>query len=133
MFFLSGDATRKEIEDILSEVLKMNNLSHPYVMNLIGVSISKTLSPILIMPFMENGSLLNYLKKERSHLYLDYDVEEESEVIVYKVNSDLVTSFLQITAVRKLLLKMCHQIALGMKYLSAQMIVHRDLAARNCL
>ena len=56
----------------------MDNLSHSHVMNLIGVSISKTLSPILIMPFMENGSLLNYLKKERSHLYLDYDVEEES-------------------------------------------------------
>ena len=47
-------------------------------MNLIDVSISNTLSPILIMPFMENGSLLNYLKKERSNLYLDYDVEEES-------------------------------------------------------
>ena len=56
----------------------MDNLSHPHVMNLIGVSISNTLSPILIMPFMENGSLLNYLKKERSDLYLDYDVEEES-------------------------------------------------------
>ena len=56
----------------------MDNLSHPHVMNLIGVSISNTLSPILIMPFMENGSLLNYLKKERSNLYLDYDVEEES-------------------------------------------------------
>jgi len=75
---LSGDATKKEIEDILSETLKMDLLSHPNVMNLIGVSISNTLSPILIMPFMENGSLLNYLKKERSNLYLDYDVEEEN-------------------------------------------------------
>ena len=78
MFFLSGDATRKEIEDILSEVLKMNNLSHPHVMKLIGVSISSTLSPILKTPFIKNGSLLNYFKKERSHLYLDYAVEEES-------------------------------------------------------
>ena len=76
--FLPGYATKNEIEDILSEVWKMDNLSHPHVMNLIGVSISNTLSPILIMPFMENGSLLNYLKKERSNLYLDYDVEEES-------------------------------------------------------
>ena len=76
--FLPGYATKNEIEDILSEVLKMDNLSHPHVMNLIGVSISNTLSPILIMPFMENGSLLSYLKKERSNLYLDYDVEEES-------------------------------------------------------
>ena len=56
----------------------MESLSHPNVISLIGVSISNTLSPILIMPFMENGSLLNYLKKERSSLYLDYDEEEES-------------------------------------------------------
>ena len=62
---------------MLSEILKMESLSHPHVMNLIGISISNTLSPILIMPFMENGSLLNYLKKERSSLYLDYDEEEE--------------------------------------------------------
>jgi len=60
---LSGDATKKEIEDILAETLKMEYLSHPNVINLIGVSISSTLSPILIMPFMENGSLLEYVKK----------------------------------------------------------------------
>ena len=29
------------------------------------------------MPYMANGSLLNYLKKERSSLYLDYDVQNE--------------------------------------------------------
>ena len=74
---MSGDAPKKEVEQILSEILKMESLSHSHVMNLMGISISNTLSPILIMPFMENGSLLNYLKKERSSLYLDYDEEEE--------------------------------------------------------
>ena len=130
-----GDATKKEIEDILSETLKMESLSHPHVMNLIGISISNTLSPILIMPFMENGSLLNYLKKERSSLYLDYDEEEECvSSKLKKCGRNLKnSSCFQVKAARKLLLKMCHQIALGMEYLSAQMIVHRDLAARNCL
>ena len=64
-----GDATKKEVEDMLSETLKMESLSHPHVMNLISVSISHTLSPILIMPFMETGNLLNYLKKEKSSLF----------------------------------------------------------------
>ena len=62
---------------MLSETLKMESLSHPHVMNIIGVSISNTLSPVLIMPFMETGSLLNYVKKEKSSLYLNYDEEEE--------------------------------------------------------
>jgi len=56
----SGDATKKEIEDILSETLKIDYLSQPNVMNFIGVSISNTLSPILIILFIENGSLLDY-------------------------------------------------------------------------
>ena len=72
-----GEASSNEIRDFLSETLKMDGLSHPNVINLIGVSISNTLSPILIMPFMENGNLLNYLKKEKSNLYLDYDMLEE--------------------------------------------------------
>ena len=69
---------------MLSEILKMESLSHPHVINLIGISISNTLSPILIMPFMENENLLNYLKKERSSLYLDYDEEEECVSTVRK-------------------------------------------------
>ena len=56
----------------------MDVLCHPNVMNILGVSISSDITPVIIMPYnMASGSLLNYLKKERSSLYLDYDVENE--------------------------------------------------------
>ena len=91
-------------------------LSHPNVMSLIGVCVDGTQGPSIVMPYMGNGSLLDYLKKERKNLYLEFDAEEE-----------------QVVSARKLLLRMCHQISLGMCYLSEEQIVHRDLAARNCM
>ena len=33
---------------------------------------------VQIMPYMANGNLLNYLRKERNNLYLDYDTEEDN-------------------------------------------------------
>ena len=75
LFPFSGIATSSEIEGMLSEILKMEAFSHPHVMNLIGVCISE--SPMIIMPYMANGNLLNYLKKERNNLYLEYDAEED--------------------------------------------------------
>ena len=101
---------------MVSEVSQMQDLSHPNVMSLIGVCVDSSQGPSIIMPYMANGSLLDYLKKERKSLHLMFDAEIE-----------------EIVSVRKLFLRMCHQISLGMSYLASQKIVHRDLAARNCM
>ena len=72
-----GDNTKTETEETISEILKMESLSHPNVMSLIGVSITDTMRIVIIMPYMANGSLLSYIKKERTNLYLDFDVDED--------------------------------------------------------
>ena len=46
----------------------MKEFSHPHVMPLIGVCLDTGPGVSMVMPFMTNGSLLDYLKKERSSL-----------------------------------------------------------------
>ena len=111
-----GLYSNADMQSMFSEAIQMVELSHPNVMSLIGVCVDGTQGPSIVMPYMANGSLLDYLKKERKNLYLEFDAEEE-----------------QVVSARKLLLRMCHQISLGMCYLSTNKIVHRDLAARNCM
>ncbi|XP_064385779.1 uncharacterized protein LOC135334492 isoform X2 [Halichondria panicea] len=113
---LKGLFTLSDVQSMVSEITKMQEFHHPHVMSLIGVCLDAGPGVSMVMPYMTNGSLLDYLKKERSTLELAKG--EDSEKVL---------------AARKLLLKMCHQIALGMVYLAQHKFIHRDLAARNCM
>ena len=48
----------------------MWKFNHPNVMTLTGICIDGGPTPYIVMPFMDNGSLLSYLKKERSNFIL---------------------------------------------------------------
>ena len=58
----------KDVNELMEESLKMKALSHPNIINLIGVSVDAGDSPYIVMPYMANGSLLSYLRKERPNL-----------------------------------------------------------------
>ena len=68
---------QSDVQSVLSEVCKMQDLSHPNVMTLVGVCADSASGPSIVMPYMGNGSLLDYLKKERTNLDLDYDAETD--------------------------------------------------------
>ena len=55
----------------------MKNFNHPNVLNLIGVCVDGGPGPYIVMPFMINGSVLAYLKKERGNLILDDSADED--------------------------------------------------------
>ena len=57
----------------------MQDFHHPNVMTLIGVCLDAGPGVSIVMPFMANGSLLEYLKKERDNLYLT-EIDEIDEV-----------------------------------------------------
>ena len=55
----------------------MSTLNHPNVLTLMGVCLDGGPAPFLVMPFMFNGSLLSYLKKERENLVLPPERETD--------------------------------------------------------
>ena len=55
-------------ERLLKEVSLMLTFSHPNVMPLIGLSFDGE-TPLIIMPFMSNGTVLSYVRDNRKSLY----------------------------------------------------------------
>ena len=54
----------------------MLSFNHPNVMSLIGVCFNGGV-PLLIMPFMVNGTLLDYVKKNRDTLYFELPADNK--------------------------------------------------------
>ena len=73
----SGYFGREEIRNMMDESVKMKRFDHPNVISLIGVCVDAGPAPYIVMPFMANGSLLSYLKKNRSELMLSVSADED--------------------------------------------------------
>ena len=58
----------------------MAKFDHPHVLNLLGISFDMNKTPFLIMPFMANGSLLSYLRKNRKELTVKN--EDVTELVI---------------------------------------------------
>ena len=61
----------------VEESMKMSRFKHAHVMGLIGVCLDAGSAPYIIMPYMANGSLLKYLKKERKNIIVYEDTDED--------------------------------------------------------
>jgi len=53
------------VDNFLQECVRLSQLKHPNVMEVIGVCVDGRAVPFLVMPFMNNGNLLLYLKSNR--------------------------------------------------------------------
>ena len=60
----------------------MKEFHHPHVMPLIGVCLDAGPGVSIVMPYMTNGSLLDYLKKERNNMELNNN--DTNKVIILK-------------------------------------------------
>ncbi len=58
-----------EVEEFLDESLLMMEFSHSNILGLTGVCFDTPDGvPYIILPFMDNGSLKDFLKKKRTHV-----------------------------------------------------------------
>ncbi len=73
--YLAGLFSMSDVQSMVFEVTKMQDFDHPHVMSLIGVCLDAGPGIAIVMPYMANGSLISYLKKERSSLELDDECE----------------------------------------------------------
>ena len=72
----AGFYDHSTIDELLKECTKMQKLNHPNVLTLVGVCLDGGPAPFIIMPFMANGSLLSYLRKNRNMYILLTESEE---------------------------------------------------------
>ena len=61
---------------LLKEVSLVLSFKHQNVMSLIGLCFDGD-SPLIIMPFMSDGIVLDYVRKNRKHLYLTEESSQE--------------------------------------------------------
>ena len=58
----------------------MQGFEHPHVLNITGVCVDAGSAPYIVMPFMANGSLLAYIKREKTNLVIPNDAANEELV-----------------------------------------------------
>ena len=75
--FSAGTFDQIEVDKFVEESLKMSRFKHAHVMGLIGVCLDGGSAPYIIMPYMANGSLLKYLKRERENIVLSENADED--------------------------------------------------------
>ena len=68
---------KAEVDEFVEESLKMSRFKHPHVMGLIGVCLDAGPAPYIVMPYMANGCLLDYLKRERKNIVLTEIVDDD--------------------------------------------------------
>ena len=67
-----------DVRTMTDEIIKMKHFDHPNLMTLIGVCVSVGGGPAIVMPFMENGSLLNFLRRDMKNITIKDDQDLET-------------------------------------------------------
>ena len=73
-----GSFTHQHTKTLIKECALIHELDHPNVISLVGICLDAGPSHYIILPFMENGSLLSYVKSNKTILCTDTNTDEET-------------------------------------------------------
>lgn len=80
--FQTGFFDQNAVASMIKESVKMYGFKHPHVLNIIGVCVDAGPAPYIVMPFMANGSLLAYIRKEKLKLVVPVDNDDNEQASV---------------------------------------------------
>ena len=86
MLLSPGYFDQMEVDKFVEESLKMSRFKHAHVMGLIGVCLDAGPAPYIVMPYMANGSLLQYLRRERKNLVFVEGTDDDEVTIAFNQN-----------------------------------------------
>ena len=75
-FFILALSLARDEKTLLKEVTTMLSVKHPNMMSFIGVCFDGEM-PLIIMPYMSKGSVLEYVKQNKSVLLIDREINTE--------------------------------------------------------
>ena len=73
-----GCFTHEHTKTLIKECALIHEFDHPNIISLVGICLDAGPSPYIILPFMENGSLLSYVKDNKNILHTDTNTNEET-------------------------------------------------------
>ena len=82
--FLLALFSKGDEQKLIKELSTMLSFDHPNVMALIGTCFSKD-TPLIIMPFMSKGSVLEHVKQQREELLLPEGAPETQVKSLLKI------------------------------------------------
>ena len=77
---VAGSYSAEDVNEFLRESIRLQQFDHPNVMGLLGVCLDAGPTPYIVLPFMSGGSLLSYIKKQRSNFVVSEETADEDEV-----------------------------------------------------
>ena len=86
-YYFADIHSKEQLSAFLAESLIMKDFHHPHILGLLGVCFdAPDGSPYIVLPFMANGSVKNYLKEKRAHVL---DVNSIPMVYTYNLTCTL--------------------------------------------